>query len=145
MTGGRPHTRAGFVLVDAIVAGVLLGIGLTVIIGLTASALGAQRRGEQLQRAASLADERLSMVLALGPTLYEADDDMSGAFPEPDDDFRFEVTIDDGENGDPSFVSVEVVWGERSRDRLYVETFIAPRMGDEPDPLRDPERQVERP
>ena len=137
--------RRGFVRVDAIGAAVLLGVGPTVVIGLTGSARGAQARGERLQRAAALADERLNMVLALGPERYEADDDMAGEFPEPDDDYRFEVTIAPGAGGDPSFVSVEIVWGERSRDRLYVETFIAPRTGDQPDPERDPERQVERP
>lgn len=137
--------RRGFVLVDGIVAGVLLGVGLTVIIGLTGSALSAQRNGEQLQRAAALADEKLSMVLALGPEGYEADEDMSGEFPEPDDAYRFEVTIEDGRAGDPAYVAVEIAWGERSRDRLFIETFVAPRTGDNPDPDRDPERQVERP
>ena len=131
--------RRGFVLVDGIVAGVLLGVGLT------GAALGAQRRGEQLQRAAALADERLAMVLALGAEAYEADEDMSGEFPEPDDAFRFEITIEQGPAGDPDYVSVEIIWGERSRDKLFIETFIAPRTGDEPDPERDPERQVERP
>lgn len=142
----RPvSARRGFALVDGIVAGVLLGIGLSVTIGLSASAIGAQRRGEQLQRAAALADERLSMVVALGPDRFEADDSVSGTFPEPDEDYAFEVEIDPGEAGDPYYVSVLVSWGEASRDKLFIETFVAPRMGDEPDPERDPDQQVARP
>lgn len=137
--------RRGFALVDGIVAGVLLGVGLTVIIGLTGSALAAQRYGETLQTAAALADERLSMVVALGPEVFEAEGDLSGTFPEPDDRFRYEVEIDPESAGNPYYVSVEVSWGERPRDRLFIETFVAPREGDEPDPEREPDRQVDRP
>ena len=137
--------RRGFVLVDGIVAGVLLGVGLTVIIGLTGAAIAAQAHGESLQTAASLADERLAMVVALGPERFEAEGELSGRFPDPDERFRFEMDIEEEGAGNPYYVSVEVIWGDRQRERLFIETFVAPRQGDEPDPDREPDRPVDRP
>src|SRR5690606_4616821 len=66
----RAARRRGFILVDVIVAGVLLGIGLVTVIGLTGSAIASQRRGEELQVAAMLADEQLNLALAVGPEAY---------------------------------------------------------------------------
>ncbi len=140
----RSVSHRGFALIDGVVAGIILGTGLAVVLGLVASAVSAQTRGEALQTAAMLADERLSMVLAMGPVRYEDEGETAGTFPPPYERFEFDLSIEPGEAGDPFFVSIEVSWSERDRDAIVIETFIAPRQGDEPDPEREPERQVER-
>lgn len=136
--------RAGIVLVDGIVAGVLLGIGLAVILGLSGAALSAQQQGENLANAAMLADDRLSMVVALGPEGYGETEDLRGRFAPPFEEYQYELVIEPGEPGDPNFVSVTVSWGERTRDRVIIETLVAPRLGEDPDPDREPEATVDR-
>ena len=139
------RTARGFALVDAIVAGVLLGVGLSAIIGLASSALSSQRRGENLQRAAMLADERLSEVVAVGPEAFPSAFDRRGRCEPPFEDFAFEVTLTPGEGAEPYLVGVEITWRTAGRDRsLLVETLVAPRRGDEPDPEREPDDTVER-
>ena len=140
----REQLHRGFALIDGIVAGIILGTGLAVILGLVSSAIAAQARGEAMQNAAMLADERLSMVLAMGPIRYEDEGETTGKFPEPFSRFEYDMTIEQGEPGDPFLVSVEVRWSDSDRDSIVIETFIAPHQGDEPDPEREPERQVER-
>ncbi len=141
----RRRAPRGFVLVDAIVAGVLLGVGLSVVIGLTGSAIASQRKGEELQRAAMLADEQLNLVIAVGPEAFPSVFETKGRCDPPFEDYAYEVRLSPGEGAEPYLVEAEIFWrsggGERS---LLVQTFAAPRRGDEPDPIREPDEIVER-
>jgi len=139
-----------FVLIDALVATVVLGVALAGVMGLGAAAVRSQRQGEALQIASMIADERLSMVVALGPEGYRAEESMRGVGDEPWGRFEWFVEIEPGAGRDPYFVSVTVVWdgllgggGGGSRS-LSVETLVAPRLGDEPDPDREPRERLGR-
>lgn len=139
------HRARGFALLDAVVGGVLLGLGLTAVIGLTASAISSQRQGERLQVAAMLADERLELVLALGPDGYASELPTRGKCEEPFEAYRFEVDI--AEQGDPApyLIRCTITWPAVGEDRsLIIETLMAPRRGDEPDPDRQPDETVGR-
>lgn len=146
-SGGRRGTsaRGGFALVDAIVGGILLGLSLVSIIGLTGSALSAQGRGEQLATAAALADERLSLVLATGVEGYSSVFPMKGACDAPFEDFSYEVTVVSRGDSDPFVVKAEIRWNASGRAQsLAVETLIAPRVGDNADPDRKPLEALDR-
>jgi hypothetical protein len=135
----------GIVLVDVIVGTIMLGIVLVVVIGLTTSALTAQGEGERLQTVAMLLDEQLNLVLVRGPDQYASRFDVAGACEAPFGQYRYVLDISGGTSGDPYVVRATVSWAEGRRERSEtIETFIAPRLGEEPDPDRKPARPVER-
>jgi type II secretory pathway pseudopilin PulG len=138
-------TRRGFAIVDAVVAGVLLGVALSIIMGLTGSAIASQTRGEELQTAAMLADERLNLVLAVGPEEYPSVFESRGRCDAPFQRYAYEVTIAPGAEDEPFLVRAEISWSSAGRPRsVAIETLMAPRRGDEPDPEREPDETVER-
>lgn len=135
----------GFALLDAIVGAVLLGLALAVMLGLTSRAVMSQTRGEHLQVAAMLADERLNLVLALGPDGYAGAIPLRGTCDAPFDHYSYSVEITPQSELDPSLVRIEVRWNEGSRPAsIVIETLIARRQGDDPDPERRPEDIVDR-
>lgn len=140
----RNGTR-GVVLVDAIVASVLLGVALAVMIGLGGRALTAQGTGEKLQTAAMLIDEQLNLVLANGPDEYASRFPTQGFCDPPFQNFEFKLDFSGGQAGDAFRVVATVSW--RQGGRVWsesVETLIAPRLGEEPDPERRPDEAVNR-
>lgn len=134
--------RRGFALVDAIVAGILLAVGLAAIISLGSRALALQQRGEREIVAASLLDELLATVLMEGPADYVQLHPTSGQFDDPFGDFEYEVIIEDGSAGVP--FKVTAVVRHASGDSFLCETLIAPKLGDEPDPPRAPLEPIDR-
>jgi Tfp pilus assembly protein PilV len=137
--------RAGVVLVDVIVAAVMLGISLTAMISMTGRALTAQRSGQELQAAAMLADEQLHLVLARGPDNYSSRFGAEGVCEAPFEHYRYRLEFSSGEGGDPYRVVATIAWqGGRGEESVSVETMMAPRLGEEPDPDRRPEDTVER-
>jgi hypothetical protein len=143
---GRPiASRRGVILIDAIVGTVLLAIALASVLGLASRALTSQVRGDRLAVVADLLDEQLNLVLMNGPDDYSRRFETRGNCDEPFDDYRFELKFSGGNGGDPYEVTATILWdtplGERSRS---IETSMAPRLGDEPDPIRPPIEPVER-
>jgi len=135
---GSPQRRA-FALVDAIVAAILLGVSLAVIIGLSGQSISAQARGRDLRLAAMLADEQLSLVLARGPDDYARRFPTSGPCDPPLDRFRYQLDFISGSPAEPYLVRATITWTSGSRPQsLTIETLIAPRVGDDPDPDRTP-------
>lgn len=138
-------SRRAFALLDALIGGVLLGLAMVVVIGLTGAAMSSQAKGERIETAAMLADERLNMVLAVGPEAYPGVFKMKGPCDEPFADYDYEVEISPRPEGDPFFVRATIAWRVATgTQRISVETLIAPRVGDEPDPDRKPQETVDR-
>jgi hypothetical protein len=134
------------VLLDAIVASVLLSIALVTVIGLNSSALRAQRDGEFQQDAAMLADELLEQVVAVGPEGFRRAFGLRGACEPPFENYSYEMEIRSVGAGDPYEVGVTIFWEDLGQPRqLRVQTLVAPRLGDDPDPIREPESTMERP
>lgn len=137
--------RRAVVLVDAIVAAVLVGVALAVMIGLGGRALSAQASGEQLQTAAMLLDEQLNLVLARGPDEYASRFPTQGFCDPPFQNFEYKLDFSGGQSGDAFRVVVTVSWMQGGRVWTEsIETMIAPRLGDEPDPERRPDEAVNR-
>ncbi len=140
-----PAQRRAFALVDAIVAAVLLGVSLAVIIGLSGQSISAQARGRDLRLAAMLADEQLNLVLARGPDDYARRFPTSGPCDPPLDRFRYQLDFVSGSPAEPYLVRATITWTTSSRpESLSIETLIAPRTGDAPDPDRTPAQPATR-
>jgi hypothetical protein len=137
--------RRSFMLVDAIIGSILLGVALTSIVGLASRALSAQTEGEELQTAAMLLDEQLALVLARGPDSYASRFDTEGECDPPFQRYHFALAIGGGQGGDAYKVTATVTWTSGGRQRSEsVETLIAPRLGEDPDPDRRPPVSVDR-
>lgn len=138
--------RRGFLLVDVLVAGILLGVALSVVIGLASRSILTQRRGQDRAIAAMLADEQLNLVLARGPDNYANRYPVEGPCDEPFSTYTYRVEIaGSGSGGDAYRVSATISWPSLAgTEQFALRTLIAPREGDDPDPDRVPETTVER-
>jgi Tfp pilus assembly protein PilV len=131
--------------VDIIVATILLAVSLTALVSMTGRALSAQRAGEQIQTAAMLLDAQLNLVLARGPDNYASRFETDGVCEEPFSAFRYKLEFSGGEGGDPYRVVATVTWANGNTPQsASVETMIAPRLGDDPDPDRRPDQPAQR-
>jgi hypothetical protein len=139
-----PHPRRGIVLLDAIIGGVVLGIGLSVVISLAGRSLSSQAEGERMISASWLLDELLAMVVVEGPDVYLQMHETSGQFDAPFDGFYYEVEFDDLGERFPYRVTAAVRWpsGFTMRE-ARAQTYVARRLGD-PVQLREPLEPVDR-
>ncbi len=135
--------RRAFVLVDALVAAVLLGVSLAAVVGMISSAMSAQRRGEQMEVAAMLLDEQLNLVVARGPDQYAQRFGLEGRCDPPFQDYTYELDFDSRSAGEAYTVTATVAWVDAGRKFTEtVQTKVAPRLGDDADPDRKPEENV---
>lgn len=135
----------GFLLADGLVAAVLLGVSLAMMIGLVSRASRTQREGQRLEVVAMLLDEQLNLVLARGADNYASRFGLEGTCEAPYAEYRYKLAITGG-SGDAYEVKATVLWTSRGEERSEsVQTRIAPRLGDEPDPERRPSTAVVRP
>ena len=129
-TSRRSHK--GFALIDVIVGGVMIIIGVAAMISITSRSLTAQAEGEQILQASWLADELLNMVLVEGPIEYPKIHDSFGRFEEPFANFEYEVDIQDQGPRQPFRVVAYIRWPRmRGMREISVETLIAARLGEE--------------
>lgn len=136
--------RRGIALVDVLIGGVLLSIGLGVIISLSTRALRTQTDSEKLLTASWLADEFLNMVLIEGPVNYPKLYDSHGQCQPPFEVFEYDVMIEDQGLGVPLRVTATVYWeGAAGLRHVQVQTLISDR-GTEPNELRAPYEPVDR-
>ncbi|MBY0308778.1 MAG: hypothetical protein K2Q09_08560 [Phycisphaerales bacterium] len=128
MVSPRSTTRRAVALVDAIVAVIILGVSLAVILSLTGQAISSQRRGEELQTAAMLADEQLNLVLTHGPDDYAKSFPVDGDCNEPFQAYHFKLSIDGQGDAAPYKVACTVSWESSGRPQsVRVGTLIAAR------------------
>lgn len=137
--------RRAVILVEVIVGVVILGVALSVLIGVLSRSIAAQDDGERLATAAMLIDEQLNMVLARGPDEYTARYGAEGTCDAPFTAYRWKLDIQSQAAGLPYAVKATILWEAGGRERsASVSTLIAPRLGEDPDPVRQPDQVVER-
>ncbi len=95
------NSRRAFALIEVVIAGIILAIGLGSVVSLAARAMMDQQRGERAVMAAALLDELLASVLVEGPELWPKSHNLSGYCDAPWDDFQFQVNIEKAEPGAP--------------------------------------------
>ena len=140
----RPNAPKGFALMDVLIGGVMLGIGLAVTLSIASRSITAQSNGEKQMTAAWLLDELLSMVLVEGPVEYSHVQATSGKFDPPFDLFEFDVNLEDLGVGQPFLVTATVRWPQgHSTRQVQAQTYIALR-NDEPYEDRIPLEPIDR-
>lgn len=141
----RPMGRRAIAMVDIVVGVVLLGIVVVTLLNLLSRAVAAQAMGEQMQTAAMLIDEQLNLVLARGPDNYASRFAAQGVCDAPFEGYRYLVTFSGGGGNEPYVVKATVFWDSGGVERSEsIETLIAPRVGEETDPIRQPDQVTER-
>jgi hypothetical protein len=135
--------RRGVVLMDAILAGVVLGIGLAVMLSLASRTVAMQGEGQRQIVAAWLVDELLSMVLVEGPVVYPQLYATHGRFDPPFEDYVFEVDIEDIGLREPLRVTATVRWAYGGGPLCQAQTYIAERQ-DDPLEVREPLEPIDR-
>lgn len=141
----RHRGARGIALVDIVVGVVLLGIVVVTLLNLLSRAVAAQSMGEQMQTAAMLIDEQLNLVLARGPDNYASRFESQGVCDAPFEMYRFRLTFSGGSGGEPYLVRATVAWDSGGVERSEsVETLVAPRIGEDTDPIRRPDQVTER-
>ncbi|MFI4881079.1 MAG: hypothetical protein ACIAQU_00685 [Phycisphaerales bacterium JB064] len=133
-------------LVDVIVGVVLLGVALGGILAVSTRALSMQREAADLRQAGMVADEVMSTVHAYGTEEYTQVIRPRGRAGEPFERFSYEVDVDSGRSGEADEVNIRVTWQSATgQPRSFtLEALIAPRLGDEPDPNRQPPEAISR-
>ncbi len=136
--------RRGVALIDAVLGGVMLAVGLAVLLSLASRSVAMQTAGEKRIAAAWLVDELLSMTLVEGPDVYSQLHPTQGRFEPPFDEFSFEVDIEDIGPRKPRLVTATVRWphGPGFRE-VQAQTYIAVREGD-PNQERAPLEPIDR-
>ncbi len=131
---------------DVLVAGLVLSGALVAVLGIASRSLSAQVRGQQIEQAAMVLDSLLNDVLAIGPLDYLKSGEMSGTVDPPFDEYTYRISIDDTSPDQPFRVTARVWWetagGEETAE---VQALMAQRLGEKPDPERQPTEPVERP
>lgn len=137
--------RRGVALMDAMIGGILLAIGLAVVLSIGSRALNNHQEGEHRLQAAWLADELCSMILVEGPEQYPQLYDLSGEFDPPFEQYFYDIDIDNREAALPAHVVVVVSW-PGARTPVEIDTYIAKRQSYEGEvaPPREPVDVIER-
>lgn len=130
----RRPTRPGFALLDAIIGGALLALGLASIVTLSQRSLAMLQRGEREALAAAMLDELLSQVVTEGPGAFSRVRQPSGLMPEPWPNWEYSVQIDAGGEGDAYDVLATV------RDPTGAEYRCATRVAPHDDQSLPPDR-----
>lgn len=139
----RRPVRRGLALIDVVVGGLMLGVGLSVVLSVASRAIARQTEGEKRMVASWLADELLNMVLAEGPEDYPAVHDTEDAFGAPFEEYSYTVDIESLGRSEPYRVTATVSWPGRAVNFVEVQTIIAAHQG-EPIQLREPYEPVDR-
>lgn len=139
------HKRRGMALLEALVAGAILAVGLAVLVSIAGGALSAQKLGEDRVIVASLADQLLNEVLAEGPEVYLQTYDLEGTFAAPFSNYSYQMIIEPQGETQPHFVSVTIEWLSGGRRRTEtVDTLISSPRDDENEQLREPGTPIAR-
>lgn len=138
----RAHVRRGWALVDVIVGGVILAVGLAAVISIAERSLAMQQRSERELVAAQLLDGLLAEVLSVGVVEWDLTRSPSGAFDAPFDGWEWELAIDKQGTGDP--YRVVAIARDRDGAEFRVETLMAPRPENTEEPQRAPTVPIDR-
>ncbi|MCZ6836320.1 MAG: type II secretion system protein [Planctomycetota bacterium] len=126
------HRPRGFALIEVIMGGVMLGIGIAAVISITSRSLASQVKGENILVASWLADEKLSMVLVEGPETFPKIHDTYGTFEAPFEEYEYEIDIQEQGPRKPYRVLATIRWpNAQGTSEITVETLIAARLGED--------------
>ncbi len=135
----RLPARRGFALIDAILGGALLALGLASVVTLSQRSLAMLQRGEHEAMAAAMLDELLAQVVVEGPRRYGEIRESTGRLAAPWPDWEYTVEIESGGEGDAWNVLAIV------RDPAGIEYRCATRVAQQNEDVEPVERAPEKP
>lgn len=138
----RPDVRRGWALIDVIVGGVILAIGLAAVLSIAQRSLAMQQRAEREIVAAQLLDGLLNEVLATGPVDWLDTRATDGRCDAPFDSWSWELDIRKQDVGEPYRVRAFV--RDEHGTEFHVETLMAPRLTEDAEPERAPTTPIDR-
>jgi type II secretory pathway pseudopilin PulG len=143
MVSARMHrARRGWALIDVIVGGVILGIGMAAVISIAERSLAMQQRSERELVAAQLLDSLLNEVLSTGVVEWQMSRATDGAFDAPFADWKWELDIRKQGLGDP--YEVAAIARDIRGVEYRVDTLIAPHAENTEEPARAPTTPIDR-
>lgn len=123
--------RRGVALIEAVVGGAMLAVGLAVLVSLVSQSMSSQRLGEEQLMAAHLLDSLLNSVVVEGPDNYGRRFDLNGWFEAPFENYEYTLELRDQGEYEPFLVTAIVRWDSAGVPReARVQTMIAVRPGD---------------
>lgn len=141
----RSGVCRGVALMEAIVGGALLGIGLAVLLAISSQSISQQRLGEERIVAAALLDELLNEVLMEGPLDYQAAYDLAGQFDSPFQNYTYRIDLQNLGDIEPYRVTATVYWVSNGIERSEtIETLIAQPRGENLEEIRIPGVPIDR-
>ena len=138
----RVAARRGWALVDVIVGGVILAIGLAAVVSIAERSLAMQQRSERELVAAQLLDGLMNEVLSVGVVEWSTTRSTSGTFDAPFQGWNWELEIRKQGLGDAWRV-LATARDDRAGE-YRVETLMAPKPDDVEEPSRAPETPLDR-
>lgn len=123
------YRHRGIALFEVILASIMLGIGLSIVLSLAATALSRQGLGEHNMVAAWLADEQMGLVVMEGPQQFLRTHPTSGIYAPPFDEYSYEVEVQHISDWEPYLVTVFIDWDGGNRN-FNLQSEIAPRQGE---------------
>lgn len=138
----RSAARRGFALLDAILGGTLLAVGLAGVVTLSQRSLVMLQRGEHEAIAAAMLDQLLAGVVTEGPVAFTQVREPAGRMPPPWPDWEYSVEIRTGAVGDPMDVTAMVRSPQGVEYRCA--TRVAPHDENLPPDERAPEEPLDR-
>jgi hypothetical protein len=134
--------RRGWALIDVIIGGVILGIGMAAVISIAERSLAMQQRSERELVAAQLLDGLLNEVLSTGVVEWQLGRATDGAFDAPFDEWKWELDIRKQGLGDP--YEVTAIARDIRGTEYRVDTLMAPRPENTEEPTRAPTTPIDR-
>jgi type II secretory pathway pseudopilin PulG len=134
--------RRGWALIDVIVGGVILGIGLAAVISIAERSLAMQERSERELAAAQLLDGLLNEVRSTGVVEWQLGRATDGAFDAPFEEWKWELDIRKQGLGDP--YEVTAIARDIRGTEYRVDTLMAPRPENTEEPTRAPTTPIDR-
>lgn len=110
MPSPRRRHRAGFTVVEALVAGTVLAMSALVIGTATRQAMESLQAASDYQRAAELLDQTLTKIDLIGPDRLAMEGPTEGGFAFPNDRFSWTAEFSQRPEGHLYEVSVRIFW-----------------------------------
>jgi Tfp pilus assembly protein PilV len=111
----RGTTRAGFSLVETLVAGVILSGSVLALGAISTNAIGDIRLNRHYETAASLIEMQLTMIDHVGIDRFVQSDKMDGVFDEFEPGYQWKVSADARDIDNLYLVTITISWMEGSR------------------------------
>jgi general secretion pathway protein I len=120
-TGGTARRRPGFTLIEILATLLLVAIILPVAMGGISLALNTADESRRRTEAASLAQAKLSEIVAYGQWNNAS---LSGDFSPDRPEYRWEAQVSDWQGTLVKQVDVQVLWNRRGRNRTVTLTTL---------------------